>query len=40
MEINANVVTVDECKPVVVGFADDAENPQNYVILQYDPTEQ
>ena len=39
MEIIANVVTVDEGVPVVIGFGDDNKNPVDYLLLQYDPTE-
>ena len=39
MEIKANVVTVDEGAPVVIGFADDGKNPANYLLLQYDAAE-
>jgi len=39
MEIKANIVTVDESGPVVIGFADDDKQPVNYLLLQYDATE-
>jgi hypothetical protein len=39
MEFEANVVTVDEGPPIVVGFADNPSKPNNYILLSYDPTE-
>jgi hypothetical protein len=39
MEITANVVTVDDGPPVVIGFADAPSNPSNYILLSYDPSE-
>src|SRR5437899_192470 len=37
MEIKAEIVTVDDGPPVVVGFADAPSNPANYLLLSYDP---
>ena len=40
MQIQAEVVTIDEGPPVVIGFADNDNLPVNYLLLQYDPAEQ
>lgn len=40
MKITANVVTIDESQPLVIGFADDAMNPEVYVVLSADKPNQ
>jgi hypothetical protein len=39
MKMVANAVNLDESGPTVISFADDPEQPKNYVILSYDETE-